>query len=52
MGKDHKFLVDLPLQKVYGELKQLLKEYAPNSGKGIGPIVLFSTVLVFLQCNQ
>jgi TetR/AcrR family transcriptional regulator len=45
---NHEFLVQMSIQGVFDELRQLLEKCTKGSGDGIQPIFLFSTILGFL----
>lgn len=48
LPENHAFLVEMSIQGVFDELRQLLEQCAKGSGSGIQPIFLFSTILGFL----
>ncbi len=48
LPENHAFLVEMSLQGVFDELRDLLEQCSRGSGDGIQPIFLFSTILGFL----
>lgn len=46
--QNQKYLVDISLQNVFNDLKELLNEYSENCGNGIVPVAIFSMLLGFL----
>lgn len=45
--ENHEFLVNISLQEVFDELKNLLNEYKRGSGVTVAPVMIFSTILGF-----
>lgn len=48
LPENHAFLVEMSIQGVFDELRELLEQCSKGSGNGIQPIFLFSTILGFL----
>jgi TetR/AcrR family transcriptional regulator len=44
----HKFLVGVALQHVYNAFTDLLNEFRPGAGDGLGPIIILSSILGFV----
>lgn len=48
LHENHQFLVEMSIQGVFDELRDLLEQCSKGGGDGIQPIFLFSTILGFL----
>lgn len=49
--KHHRFLVGVSLQHVYDAFCELLNEFRPGSGSGMGPMIIMSSIMGFVSMS-